>query len=171
MKSFDNYNCHQIPKLVILARIGDPTKTGSSDHTHSYYCNGALLPRLQWPYLLIYQNCENAYIIWVCKTLCKCNTFSDVCTVAFLKYFHFTPRFNTLQHTDSVDGELIDFFDFSLLQFFRWGECKPTASTYMCHSPYSYQYVTVTPSVTVTLCVSCMIALSFYFFLYHTWII
>ena len=58
-----------------------------------------------------------------------------------------------------------------LLQFFRWGECKPTASTYMCHSPYSYQCVTVTPSVTVTLCVSCMIALSFYFFLYHTWII
>ena len=49
VKSFDNYNlsvltvrylivnnCHQIPKLVILARVGDPMKTGSSGCQNEY---------------------------------------------------------------------------------------------------------------------------------------
>ena len=33
-------------RLPSNTRIGDQTKTGSSDHTHNHCCVGALLPRL-----------------------------------------------------------------------------------------------------------------------------
>ena len=80
-------NCHQIPKLVILARIwAQPRLAVVTTYTiiavmvHCYLGFNSLSC---W-FTRIVNIFENAYIIWVCKTLSKCNIFSDVFWTLFL---------------------------------------------------------------------------------------
>ena len=101
-------NCHQIPKWSWPELGTQPRLAVVTTHTiisvmvHCYLGFNGLTC---W-FTRIVNIFENAYIIWVCKTLSKCNIFSDVLEFPVAQSFgemQFPAKF-VLLHQENMNG-------------------------------------------------------------------